>query len=273
MLARSRPHINPAWIVGLSLFLYLAWSLATYWFEGRVHLLQQPTPLGRAIYIIIANILIGAFAMAWIMRSALVAHVVHREQLGFRSWRRTLAAVVLALVGGIILFVLLGPPSLEPLIVWNVFAQTLPTSIAEILVCWVALGASVEAATQRWGRVVALVLAVVAADVAFGVYHFAHSAPFNQWGIVLFLMVIGLGTSLVYFLTRDVYATIIIHNFLGMRGVMANIDLDFLRQPLYPLYILVILSVAALIAVHWLLTRPARADTPAPLSLGPRPVG
>ena len=240
-------------LLGLSVVLYLAWCLATWFFEGRVNLLQQPTPIGRAVYVIIANILVGIFGVAWLVRSALAHDFAGLDQFGFRSLRRSLVAVVLALLGGFALFVALQPPSLEPLVVWNGFAQVLPGSVAEILVCWVAVGALTEAVTKGRGRVVSIVLAVLAADILFGVYHFAHSAPFNQWGIVVFLMGVGLITSLVYFLTRDVYATIILHNFLGMKGVMGSIDLAILRQPLVPLYLLVVLSIVALVVVHlWL---------------------
>ncbi len=240
-------------VLGLGFLLYLVWCFATWFFEGRVNLLQQPTPMGRAVYVIIANILVGILGVAWLLRSSLAHGFTDLDKLGFRSPRRTLVAIVLALIGGFALFIVQSPPSLEPLVVLNGFAQVLPGSIAEILVCWVAVGALTEGVTRGRGRVVSLVLAILAADVLFGLYHFAHSAPFNQWPIVLFLMVVGLLTSLVYFLTRDVYATILVHNFMGMKGVMGSIDLAILRQPLVPLYLLVVLSVAALVLVHlWL---------------------
>ena len=240
-------------VLGLSFVLYLVWCLATWFFEGRVNLLQQPTPIGRAVYVIIANILVGIVGVAWLLRSPLAHGFTDLDKLGFRSPRRSLVAIILALIGGFALFIVQGPPSLEPLVVWNGFAQVLPGSVAEILVCWVAVGALTEAATKGRGRLVSLALAILAADVLFGLYHFAHSAPFNQWPIVLFLMVVGLLTSLVYFLTRDVYATILVHNFMGMKGVMGSIDLAILRQPLIPLYLLVVLSVVVLVLVHlWL---------------------
>jgi hypothetical protein len=131
-----------------------------------------------------------------------------------------------------------------------------------VLVCWVIVGGSVEALARPKGRLLAIVLALVAADVLFGLYHFGHSVPFNQLSTVLFLMLPGLVTSLVYFLGRDVYAAILIQNFLGMIGVMRNMDLDFFRQPLYPLYALTLISILALVIIHWLLVRtssPSRA--------------
>ena len=59
---------------------------------------------------------------------------------------------------------------------------------------------------SKW---IAIPLAAVIASLVFGVYHFAHSAPFNTVGMVSFLSMIGLLTSLVFFLSRDLYGTIL----------------------------------------------------------------
>jgi hypothetical protein len=78
--------------------------------------------------------------------------------------------------------------------------------------------------------------------------------------MVFFLMIPGLVTSLVYFLGRDLYAAILFHNFLGMTGVMQNVDLDRFSQPLYPLYIIMIVSVVALIAADIFFIRRLRGE-------------
>ena len=135
-------------VLGLSLLLYLLWCLATWFFEGRISLLLQPTPMGRAVYVILANILIGIFGAAWIMRSSVADGFTTLDQMGFRSLRRTLIAIVLGLIGGFALFAVQSPPSLEPLVIWNGFAQVLPVTIAEMLVCWVVIGTNVEAAAS-----------------------------------------------------------------------------------------------------------------------------
>ncbi len=76
-------------------------------------------------------------------------------------------------------------------------------------------------------------------------------------GFVVFLTLIGIGTSLVYFLGRDVYATIVVHNVLAMVGIIGSAELDALRQPLYPLYGLAALAVAVLVATHVVIARRA----------------
>ena len=63
-------------------------------------------------------------------------------------------------------------------------------------------------------------MAAVVASALFGFYHFAHSPPFNTVGMVAFLMAVGLLTGAFFFLSKDTYATIVFHNFLGVLGVV-----------------------------------------------------
>jgi hypothetical protein len=190
------------------------------------------------------------------------SNIAPAQQLGFRSLKRTVIAGLIALAVGGGLFLLQGPPSLNPLVLFNGFAQVLPVSIAEVVVCWALIGGSFEAWSQAKGKVVGLIVGIVAANFLFGLYHYAHSAPFNQTWMVLFLMVPGLVTSLIYFLVRDIYTTILLHNFLGMTGVMQNVDLERFSQPLVHLYLLLIISVVALIAADLFFIRRPSGEEP-----------
>jgi hypothetical protein len=244
----------------ISIVVYLAWVAATYLFEGRVNMMTRPTPVGRAVYVLIANVVIGIGLAGWALRASVASGVVTLKQLGFRSLRRTAVAIVIAGLAGFGLFLLRNPPSRHPIVVLNAFAQVLTVSIAEVVVCWALMGATFEGLTRTRGRWVSLIVGIVVADLFFGVYHFAHSAPFNQLSMVLFLMIPGLVTSLVYFLGRDIYATIVIQNFLGMLGVMQNIDVAFFSRPLYPLYALMLISVLTLVGFDVLVIRPSQPE-------------
>ncbi len=61
--------------------------------------------------------------------------------------------------------------------------------------------------------------------------------------------------SVVYFIGRDIYATIIIQNFLGIFGVMQTIDLQAYSQPVFQMYILTIPAIAALIIANIIVVR------------------
>ena len=132
-------------------------------------------------------------------------------------------------------------------------------SIAEVLVCWAVVGSVAESLLRNGrGRWMSVILAASIASVLFGVYHFAHSPPFNAVGTVVFLSVIGLVTSAFFFPSRDIYGTIAFHNFLGIFGVIGALEssgnLVSFERPVIPLLVMAVVAIAALIAVHvlWL---------------------
>lgn len=242
-------------IFGVTIGIYLLWTLATYLLEGRIELMHNPTPLTRSIYVLLANGLLGIGAAMAAFHLWFRNQLINPARLGFRGLRRTLIASLLALLSGGGLFLLQGAPTLNPLVLLNGFTLVLPVSIAEVIVCWALIGGSFEKWGQSKGKIAGIISGIVASDLLFGVYHFAHSAPFNQWEMVLFLMIPGLLTSLVFFLGRDIYATIIFHNFMGMTGVMQNADLDRFNQPIVYLYLLLALMVAELLIADRVIIR------------------
>jgi membrane protease YdiL (CAAX protease family) len=119
------------------------------------------------------------------------------------------------------------------------------------------IGSVSQALLQDRGRWVSLILAAIIASVFFGVYHFAHSPPFDTLPMVLFLSAIGLVTSVFFFVSRDVYGTIAFHNFLGILGVIraleASGNLSAFESPILPLWIMAVVAVALLIAAQVLM--------------------
>lgn len=107
-----------------------------------------------------------------------------------------------------------------------------------------------------WGLLGLIILiAAVAASVIFGIYHFAHSPPFNEVNMVMFLMIPAIAPSVAYFIGRDIYAAIIVQNFLGIVGVMGTIDLAAYSQPLFQMYVLTLPAIAALITANIIVMR------------------
>ena len=247
---------NALKLIAIALLIYIIWVAATYILEGRIHLFEKVDPIDRMAYVVIANIAIGTVLSAIAIRYLLKAQLIKPEQLGLSKSRlRTAAIIGSALVGGLTLFVLQNPRTLEPLIVFNVFMQALPVSIAEVMVCWALIGSSFESVAKNnnnnnnKGRIVSsVIVGAVSASVLFGVYHYAHSPPFNQTTIVLFLMLPSIATAVTFFLGRDIYAAVIVQNFMGIVGVLAGLpNLEVYRQPMVPIYALSAVSVAALV--------------------------
>jgi hypothetical protein len=239
----------------LALGLYLAWVLATYLLEGRIQTLLRPEAMGaRLSYALVANVLVGIGGSALVIRFLSRAGTISTEQAGFRALAHAIIAVAIGVAIGFAFYALQGAPSWNPIVLLNAYAQVLVGSIAEILVCWAVVGSVSQALLRDRGRWVSLILAALIASVLFGVYHFAHSPPFNTVPVVVFLSVIGLVTSLFFFVSRDVYGTIAFHNFLGILGVMRALEasggLASFERPIVPLLVMGVVALALLVAAH-----------------------
>jgi hypothetical protein len=141
---------NALKLIAIALSIYIIWVIATFILEGRIHLFQKVDPIGRMTYVVIANIGIGIVLSAIAIRYLLKARFLKPEQLGLsKSPLRTAAIIASAAVGGLALFMLQNPRTLEPLVVFNAFMQVLPVSIAEVMVCWALIGASFESLAKN----------------------------------------------------------------------------------------------------------------------------
>jgi hypothetical protein len=251
----------------LAIGLYLLWVLATYLLEGRIHTLLRPEAMGaRLSYALIANVLIGICGSTLVIRLLSRDGTVSAEQAGFRKFAHAAIAVAIGVVVGFAFYALQGAPTWNPVVLINAYSQVLVGSIAEVLVCWAVIGSVSQALLEDRGRWVSVIIAAVIASIFFGVYHFAHSPPFDTVPVVVFLSVIGLVTSLFFFVSRDVYGTIAFHNFLGILGVIRALDasgnLSAFERPIVPLLVMAAISSALLIVAHVLWLNSATAPSP-----------
>lgn len=240
---------------GIAVALYLIWVFATWLLEGRVLLLQNPDPVGRLIYAVTANIVVGTLITLVAVRTFLVAGILSPGRIGFRTVPYAIGALALAVVVGALIYALAGFPTSDPVVFLNGFAQVFPTSVAEVFVCWTAVGMVSESLARPAGDYLAVAAGIVMATVFFGVYHVAHSPPFNTPVMIAFLMLPGLATSIFYFAVREVYSTIVFQNLMGTLGVLQSIDPALLARPNPGAIALALALVAVLIAADYVLIR------------------
>lgn len=257
--ARDRePHVRGA--VALVAALYGGWVLATFVLEGHRRLFLHPDALvDRLAYALVANVLIGT-AVGMVVVSVLIRrHRISAGAVGFNTPSQTLRVLGIAALVGVFLFSIPRRVSQDPVVVLNVFAQVLPVTVAEVLVCWGAVGTIVEAAARQHVPAVATGVAWLTSAAAFGLYHFAHSPPYDTWPIVAGLSVIGLITGSFFFIARDLYATVLLHNCLAVIGVMKSMEsselLSHLRTPMPMLLATAVFAVVALITLDARLRR------------------
>lgn len=216
--ARSDP---PPSALPAALALFLVWTVATYLFEGLPRTLLRPEATGlRVAYALVVNVGIGVIGSLWILRRAVTAAAMSAYRTGFAGGRRARIGVLAGVLLGATVFVAQRPPTADPTVLVNGFSQVLVVSIAETLVCWAVVGASLESRLRRRNLPLPRMWAAITASALFGLYHLAHSPPFNTVRMVLLLTVVGLFTSAFFFTVRSVYGTIVLHNFLGLFGVL-----------------------------------------------------
>jgi hypothetical protein len=239
--------------------LFAVWTLATYLLEARVGTFLRPDPTSRLVYTVVANVLIGTVGAALVIRA-----VVRRAELppvttyGVAKPLRILVLVPLATVlAGLFL---LGQelPTYDPVTLANASAQVLVVSIAEVVVCWALFGAVLRNAVGP--GLVSSGIAIVSAALAFGLYHFAHSPPFNTLAMVLLLSAVGVATGILFLLGGDLYSTIVLHNAFAIRGVIQALDetgnLDRYASPQFLLLATAAAAVVVLVAADVVLIRP-----------------
>ncbi|MDX1374760.1 MAG: hypothetical protein R3357_04295 [Burkholderiales bacterium] len=201
--------------------LYGVWTFATWFFEGRIETLRRPDAVvDRLVYALVVNLALGIGAGAAYLAWRVRALRMDPARAGFGAWRRTVLAVNAGLILGSGAYVLQGAPSTDPIVVLNAYCQVLAVSAAEIVVCWCVAGVALEAWMPNARGALATVAAAFGAALLFGVYHFAHSAPFNTWGMVALLSAVGLASGAFFFVSRDALGSVVFHNFLGTFGVL-----------------------------------------------------
>lgn len=204
-----------------ALALYVAWTLATWLLEGRPRTLLRPDAVGmRLAYDAVANLGIGILAGGLLVARLLHGSGATADLAGFRAPRRAALTGLAGAVVGLGAYVVADPPSLAPVVMLNAFARVFATSAAEIVVCWSLLGTAIVTTVPASRPRLARVVAAAVASALFGVYHVAHSPPFDEPRMVVLLTGVGVVTSAVFVLSRDVWGTLGFHNGLAMIGVV-----------------------------------------------------
>lgn len=232
---------------------FLLWTFATWLLEGRVHTLLRPDAVvDRLLYTGIANIAIGQIGAFAILALLLHGAGIQRRPPPFPPLQHRSVAVLAALLLGLGYYVSAGGSFDHPTMFINTFAQVFTVSAAEVIVCWGLLGVATEswlrAHRGAWWNSAG---AAAVASIAFGLYHFAHSPPFNTPTTVAFLMLVGLGTSLFFFVSRDLLATIIFHNFPAVAGVTAALTESGEQQALTHLQPALLTTAALSVLIVW----------------------
>jgi len=239
--------------------LFAVWTLATYLLEARLGTFLRPDATTRFVYTVVANVLIGTIGAALVIRTLVRrAEFPRVTTYGIARPLRILVLVPVAAVVAALFLMGQQLPTSDPVVLPNASAQVIVVSIAEVVVCWALFGAVLRNAVGP--GFMSAGIAVLFVALAFGVYHFAHSPPFNTPPMVLLLSGVGVATGMFFFLGGDLYSTIVLHNAFAIRGVVQALhesgNLDRYASPQLPLIATAIAAVVVLVIADVVLIRP-----------------
>lgn len=204
-----------------ALLLYMVWVFTTYLLEGRLHTLLRPeAKVQRFLYTVVANIFVGVVLSGWLLHAVNQAGGIALGQAGIQGIPHIVVAMFSGLALGFVVYWYNHPPSTSPTVILNGFILIWPTSTAEIMVCWAVVGTVCEALLNERAIPGATIIAALIASVLFSAYHIAHSPPFNSTRMMILLTGVGLVISCFFYISRDLYGTIVFHNCFALLGIL-----------------------------------------------------
>jgi hypothetical protein len=230
----------------IPLLIYIAWCLEIFLLEGRPALFLSPHPEPLALYTVVGCILVGIVAPIFMIRRSFVSGAVNMFQIGFRPFRRTVAAGTVTAALCYFLVLLVTAPGPARAAVSDTFLLYLPTAIAAVMICWVLIGTHLQALVRTGGAVVSIPTGVVITAILFGVASLAHTPVAGQGSPLVPSMALGIVTAIFFFAVRDVYATVLVTT-TGM-ALLFPFRVDPTLMP--GVIVSALLAFSALLAVH-----------------------
>ena len=242
-------------LIIMPLLIFGAWLAETYLLEGSIHLFSRSNPPALVLYTIVVCILIGMVLPLILIRSSFMSGAVNMFQVGFRSWRRTIAACALASLIGYTAFLLYSPNGSDRLANVHAFLFLLPTAIASVMICWVLVGTHIQAFFRSGGMVISILYGVIVTAILFDITSFAHRGFVSGQSTSAIFFLIGLVIAFFFFSVRDVYASGILLSVCMVYAFSDILDPIYLHSELLPVYITALMAVAALLLAHGYFSR------------------
>ena len=193
--------------------LPLANYLVNHIVDSRRRAILQPLAV-----VVLAGTVVPGLAIRWLMQNGW-----HSGDLPIDGADAPLLGISLVVGLALIALALRGSLKTEFPRVIRLFFALLPVSLAEVLVFLSILFNWTERiAASMVGSPWASVAAAIASAALFGLYHFTHSPPWNNWAQAARLFIVWLFVCLAYVLTRDAWAASIIDASFAAIGLLSG---------------------------------------------------
>ena len=193
--------------------LPLANYLVNHVVDSRRRAILQPLAV-----VVLAGTVVPALAIRWLMQNGW-----HSGDLPVDGADAPLLGISLVVGLALIALALRGSLKTEFPRVIRLLLALFPVSLAEVLVFLSILFNWIEKiAASMVSSPWASVAAAIASAALFGLYHFTHSPPWNNWAQAALLFIVWLFVCLAYVLTRDAWAASIIDASFATIGFVRN---------------------------------------------------
>jgi membrane protease YdiL (CAAX protease family) len=193
--------------------LPLANYLVNHVVGGRRRPILQPLAV-----VVLAGTVVPALAIRWLVQNGW-----HSGDLPVDGADAPLLGMSLVVGLALIALALRGSLKTEFPRVIRLLLALFPVSLAEVLVFLSILFNWIERiAASMVSSPWASVAAAIASAALFGLYHFTHSPPWNNWAQAALLFIVWLFVCLAYVLTRDAWAASIIDASFATIGFVRN---------------------------------------------------
>ncbi len=194
-----------------------ALPLSNYLANHLAHIKRRGLLYPLAV-VLLAGTLVPVLAVRWLTQNGWIRH-----DLPINGGNGILLVIALIVGFFMIALALRGQLSEELRHSLRLFVALFAVSLAEVLVFLSIVFNLTEVVTSSllhppW----AVVAAAIVSSALFGLYHFTHSPPWNNWAQAALLFVVWLFVCLAYVLTGDAWAAAIIDTSFATIGFIRN---------------------------------------------------
>ncbi|MFA5254362.1 MAG: hypothetical protein WC367_06805 [Methanoregula sp.] len=205
------PRPSAVTLVLIPLLLVCIWIIENHLLTGGALVSGKISLLGLSLYTLLSCVLVGIIVPLIRIRAAFRAGFVNMFQIGFRTLRRTVAAVSLTVLAvyTIALFLRIYGTGPDRDTGFFLAVMLLPTAIAAVMICWGLLGTHIQAYVRSGGILISVITGVVVTALVFALSITLLLASTRVAEAFPGYFAAGIVVALFFFAVRDIYATVV----------------------------------------------------------------
>ena len=205
----SRP--STVTLVLIPFLIVCIWIIENYLLTEGALVSGKTSLLGLFLYTLLSCVLVGIIVPLIRIRAAFRAGAVNMFQIGFRTLRRTVAAVSLTALAvyTLVLFLRIYGTGPDRDTGFFLAGLLLPTAIAAVMICWGLLGTHIQAYVRSGGILVSVIIGVVVTALVFALSMTLLLASGRIAEAFPGYFAAGIAAALFFFAVRDIYATVV----------------------------------------------------------------